>query len=216
MKRIIYTSMIMQKLGEAAYSLSELTNSSYTGKVHFPIISRISEDLEKDDELSVCIVRMEAGLTEGGEKLHKDNEEAFKKELDIVNESIGAKISYKIIATPFSETKDVFGKRFLDMYNEIESDCKVYADITYGTKTTALLIMNILNFAERFYNADIESIVYGKILFKDDKDGIPRPDLSSAEVCDVTMLYLLNNLTNSLDVSNGEEAKNVLKVFFGN
>jgi len=215
MKKIAFTAMTMQPLRNPLYSLGGKSKTSYNGKINFPLNVALAENLDESDELTVCIIKVTDGLTAKSEETFRKNEEVFRDELSKINESIGAKIQYKIIESDFSETRDAFGKRFMEMFEILENGCKIYADITFGTKPTSMLTMNILYFAEKFYDADIESVVYGKTVFKELPDGRSVPDPDNSKVCDVTILYLFNNLTNAMEVENGEKAKKIFRMFFG-
>jgi len=127
MKKIAFTAMTMQPLRNPLYSLSGKSRSSYSGKINFPLNAALAEKLDESDELTVCIIKVTDGLTAKSEETFRKNEEVFRDELSRINESIGAKIQYKIIESDFSETRDAFGKRFMEMFEILENGCKIYA-----------------------------------------------------------------------------------------
>ena len=130
------------------------------------------------------------------------------QELDSINSEIGAKISYETLESEFKETKDIHETRLKEILDKIEENTEIYADITYGPKPLPMILMCVISFAEKFLNCEVKSVIYGKVDF-DDNDKPCNPELY-----DVTSLYYLNNLTNSMVVDNGKEARQSLNEFF--
>ena len=85
---------------------------------------------------------------------------------------------------------------------------QIYADITFGPKPLPMILMCALSFAEKFLNCDVKSVIYGKVNFDDNNK------VTSPELYDVTSLYYLNNLTNSMIAADGKEARQNLDEFF--
>ena len=133
-----------------------------------------------------------------------------KEELDKINEKIGAKISYTEVRETFKETSDIVQSRFRQIVGTFEDDCEIYADMTYGPKTLTPVIFYALGFAEKFFDADIKNIVYGKAVFDKEKKAIP----GASELFDVTSLYYLNSLTNIMNAPDGKTALERLDKFF--
>ena len=148
------------------------------------------------------------------EKIEKIEEfvEIFKKELKSINAKIGAKVEYELITTEFVESRKKHEMRLSSMLSKIEKKSELYADITFGQKTLPMLLMCAFHFAERFFEADIKKIVYGKVDFIKHNDGITYPE--NPELYDVTSLYYLNNLIASMQASSGENALDLLNSFF--
>lgn len=215
MKKIAFMTMTMQQTFDALYYLSEKSKHLHGGKIYFPLNVVLADNLHKNDELTVCIIKMTDNLTPSLERNFDKYLERYKNEIESINKSIGAKIEYTIIDSDFVETRDAFGKRFMDLFDVLSDGVKIYADITFGTKPTSLIIMNVLHFAEKFFDADVDSVIYGKTGFIKKEDGNSVADPKSAKVCDVTVLYLLNNLTYSMNADSGDEARDAMKVFFG-
>ncbi|GHU06463.1 hypothetical protein FACS1894147_13190 [Spirochaetia bacterium] len=90
------------------------------------------------------------------------------------------------------------------MVDELTDGAAVYADITYGTKSMPIIVFGVLNFAEKFFNADIQNIVYGKVDF--DKDNNPI----NPELFDMTPLFYLNSLANTMECKDSDQAKKML------
>ena len=216
MKKLVFTTMAMQNVvngKDPVYKTTEKSKISLDHKMFFPISVKFTESLEKDDDVTICVLKMTDGVSPNGLNHYNENIKKFMEETTEIANRMEAKIQYKEIESDFSETKDAFGKRFMEMFDMLTEGCTVYADITFGSKPSAFLILNILYFAEKFYNADIDSVVYGRVLYKDEGEKTVL-DPESAKVCDVTILYLLNNLTSVMNVPDGNAAKEALKIFF--
>ena len=163
MKKTVITCMLLQKMHSALYSALQPeihVNSNYDEAIYFPINALMANQLQENDQLTVIILKFNDDMNPTNEKNFQANYQIFQNEMNKINETIGAKIEYKIIETDFVETNDVFAERSLNIFNILEQDCTIYTDITFGPKTATLLIMNLLSFAENFYDADIEAIIY--------------------------------------------------------
>ncbi|MBO5692022.1 MAG: hypothetical protein J6R96_09220 [Spirochaetaceae bacterium] len=216
MKKTVITCMLLQKMHSALYSALQPeihVNSNYAEAIYFPINALMANQLQKNDELTVIILKFNDDMNPTSENNFQANYQIFQNEMNKINETIGAKIEYKIIETDFVETNDVFAERFLNIFNILEQDCTIYTDITFGPKTATLLIMNLLSFAENFYDADIEAIIYGKTSFIATGDQT-ETTAKGGKVLDVSSLYFLNNLTDAIHAQSPQDAIQVLKELF--
>lgn len=201
--KIVFSAITMQAVSPVIYKSTENKAIEYNGEVRFPINALLAKTLRKDDEVKVVRIVIEGQFVEDYVKLQKE-------ELDKINETIGAKISYEEVRTSFKETSDIVQARFRQIIGKIEEDCEIYADITYGPKTLTPVLFYALGFAEKFFDADIKNIVYGKITFNKNKES----NSNSAELFDVTALYYLNSLTNVMSAPDGKTALERLDKFF--
>lgn len=216
MKKTVITCMLLQKMHSALYSALQPeihVNSNYAEAIYFPINALMANQLQKNDELTVIILKFNDDMNPTSENNFQANYQIFQNEMNKINETIGAKIEYKIIETDFVETNDVFAERFLNIFNILEQDCTIYTDITFGPKTATLLIMNLLSFAENFYDADIEAIIYGKTSFIATGEQT-ETTAKGGKVLDVSSLYFLNNLTDAIHAQSPQDAIQVLKELF--
>lgn len=182
-------------------------------KVKYPINAVLAEKLSKDDEVKVVLLKTTAENDTKKQWIER-NIQDYKDELNACN-TAGAKINYVILETEFDESQRVLEKRYKLMAEQLEEDCEIYADITFGIRTVPIVLIGVLNFAEKFFNADIKSIVYGKVEFVDDGKGGDQK-IISPEIFDVTGIYYLNHLTSSIEAPNAKAALDSLGVIFGN
>jgi hypothetical protein len=205
--KVVLSTIPLQVVNPVFYKSTENKAIEYKGEVRFPINGLLAKTLKKDDEVKVVRIVTEKEVSEDiSEEILKYQQE----ELDKINESIGAKISYEEVRETFKETSDIVQSRFRQIVGALENGCEIYADITYGPKTLTPVLFYALGFAEKFFDADIKNIVYGKAVFGKDKQPIP----DASELFDVTPLYYLNSLTNVMTAPDGKTALERLDKFF--
>ena len=195
MKKIVFATIPMQSITPQHYVCEENKAIEYDGNVRFPINGVLAKALRKDDDVKVVRI-----VTEG--KFSDENVAHQKEELEAINAGIGARIEYVEVTAPFKETSDIVESRFKQIVQTLEDGCAIFADMTYGPKTLTPVLFFALSFAEKFFDAEISNIVYGKITFNADKTA----DTSSAELYDVTPLYYLNSLTSVMSAPDSKTA----------
>lgn len=204
MKKIIFCDIPMKKnMNAMVYAGTGNTNCNYSKPVMFAINAVLAETLKKGDEVRVVLLRTLDKAGNSGK-----NSGLFMQELDSINSEIGAKISYETLESEFKETKDIHETRLKEILDKIEENTEIYADITYGPKPLPIILMCVISFAEKFLNCEVKSVIYGKVDFDDNN----KP--CNPELYDVTSLYYLNNLTNSMVAYSGKEARQSLNEFF--
>ena len=204
MKKIIFCDIPMKKnMNAMVYAGTGNTNCNYSKPVMFAINAVLAETLKKGDEVRVVLLRTLDKAGNSGK-----NSGLFMQELDSINSEIGAKISYETLESEFKETKDIHETRLKEIRDKIEENTEIYADITYGPKPLPMILMCVISFAEKFLNCEVKSVIYGKVDFDDNN----KP--CNPELYDVTSLYYLNNLTNSMVAYSGKEARQSLNEFF--
>lgn len=201
--KLVFSTIPMQVVDPVFYKSTENKAIEYEGEVRFPINGLLAKTLKKDDEVKVVRIITDGTTSDENAKLQKE-------ELDKINEKIGAKITYTEVRETFKETSDIVQSRFRQIVGTFEDDCEIYADMTYGPKTLTPVIFYALGFAEKFFDADIKNIVYGKAVFDKEKKAIP----GASELFDVTSLYYLNSLTNIMNAPDGKTALERLDKFF--
>ncbi|MBP3709333.1 MAG: hypothetical protein J6I73_02845 [Treponema sp.] len=203
MKKIIFCDIPMKSnLKAMVYKGTDNVNSCYDKPVIYPINAVLADTIKKNDEIKVILLRTE-NPTENNQK----NSDSFIQELNSINSDIGAKITYEILDSEFRETKDNHELRLKQMIDKIEEGSELFADITFGPKPLPMILMCVLSFAEKFLKCDVKSVVYGKVNFTGE-------NISNPELCDVTSLYYMNNLTNSMVAKDSIEARKTLDEFF--
>lgn len=192
--------MMMKQIKPCIYKVTGNSTIDYNGEVLFPINGLLSHALRKGDEVKVVLLKKE---DIGGNS--DKNADKFICELDGINVGIGAKIEYKILSTPHNESREVQEKLLREMVDELSEGVSIYADITFGPKSLPIIVFSVLNFAIKFFNAEIINIVYGKVDF--DKDNRPI----NPELFDMTALFYLNSIANTIECKDCNAAKKLLE-----
>lgn len=203
MKKIIFSTLPMKKtLNKMCYKVDGNSELAYEKEVIFPVNAVLARTLRKEDEVKVILVSKVD--MEGNSAV---NACFFEQELNVINEAIGAKIKYITIATPFVETKDTHEELLRELVANLEEGAELIADITYGPKPVPIVMFAVMNFAEKFFNCKIKNIVYGKVDFI---SGSTQP--LNPVLYDITPLYYLNSITNSMEYKNSSEAVEALDI----
>lgn len=204
MRKIVFSNLPMKRqLNKFHYVVDGNSTIDFDGEVIFPINSVLAKTLNAGENVKVVLIK-KLDL-EGNSDI---NAGEFMKELNLINRDLGAEIEYKIIDTPFEETKDTHEKLLRQLIDCLEDKCEVYSDITYGPKPLPIILFSVLNFSEKFFNANIKNIVYGKVDFVNIGDGKTEP--RNPVLFDVTPLYYLNSVTNSMECKSSDDAKRML------
>ena len=204
MKTIVFCDIpMLNKIDSHCYAHTGNAGSNYEKDVHFAINAVLGERLKAGDEVKAVLLQ-----TKDIEGKYLVNTQLFKDELDEINKDCGAKISYEMLCTDFEGSKENFEKMYRAILDFFEDDCAVYADITYGPMPLPMVLMAAMNFAEKFFNADIKGVFYGKVNFKDGKPVNP-------ELFDVTPLYYMSLFASSINASSSKNALLMLDAFFG-
>ena len=157
MKKIIFTNLVMQEPFLCKYEVDNSKELEYEHKVFFPINAILAKTLNKCDDVKVVIIKRD-NIANNNEK----NEKLLKDELNKINEKIGANITYKTLNYEYVEKISIHEKIIKDLIDEIEENAHILADITYGPKPQMISIFTALRFAEKFFNCEVDSIIYGK------------------------------------------------------
>lgn len=211
MKKIVFVDIPMKEMSEfhdaVCYAGTGNAGCSYNGRVIFPVNAVLAQKLKAGDEVKVVMLKTVTGKDSSGK-----NAGLFQQELDGINSAIGAEIVYEAIDSEFVETKQNHEKRLRAMLAKMEEGAELFVDITFGPKPLPMMMMCVLSFAEKFFDADVKKIVYGKVDFVRHDDGKKYPE--NPELYDITSLYYLNNLMGAMEAKDGEDALRALDAFF--
>ena len=202
MTKIVFVTIPIQEVKAVHYTSVENEAFEYDGKVMCPIDAVLAKTLKKGDDVKIVQIRTESDFTECNVKKQI-------QELENINKSIGANIHYDSVESPFKETSDIVELRFKQLVEKLEDGCEICADMTYGPKTLIPVLFYVLSFAEKFFDADIKHVIYGKILHNTKKESVP----DTAELYDVTPLYYLNSLTSVMSAPDSKTALERLNKF---
>lgn len=165
----------------------------------------IANNIGKEDRAKLVILELQrkSGAI-------KENTDYYLADIEKISAQSGVNIEHVVIPVPFNESKVTFQNAFAALIQELEDNAEIYVDITFGAKTTSLLLLSFLQFAETQFNCSVKMIDY----VQRDFDETEKPIIGSECIYDVTSLYYLNALMNNMDCKSGEEAVKTVKQFF--
>ena len=201
--KIIFTTIPMKEHIEALhYPVAGNKAIEYEGAVSFPVNAVLAKTMQKGETVKVVRLMNDTGAS-------KQNAERFRAELESVNKAIGANISFYDIVESFTEDKETHEMRFRKLLDFPEPGAEIIADITYGQKTLPIVLFCALHFAEKFFNANIKHIIYGKVEFE-------RGQIKAGTqvLYDLTPLYYLDSLTAAMEAPDGQAAIKAIDTFF--
>lgn len=204
MKKIIFTNLVMQEPFLCKYEVDNSKELEYEHKVFFPINAILAKTLNKCDDVKVVIIKRD-NIANNNEK----NEKLLKDELNKINEKIGANITYKTLNYEYVEKISIHEKIIKDLIDEIEENAHILADITYGPKPQMISIFTALRFAEKFFNCEVDSIIYGKTEFVEE-NGVTKS--SKSVIFDMLNICLIDSLTATMEFKDGDDAKKALNL----
>ena len=204
MNKIVFVTLMMaDDMHKRHFPVDGNSLIEYPGETYYAINSVLAHTLKKEDNVKVILLE-----TNAGEKAGKKNAELFETELNELNKC-GASISYQTITSEFTGDKSKYKELYKTLVKNLTQGAELYADITFGIKTLPIIILNALQFGEKFFDCNIGNVIYLKTEFKDGKivDG-------SQCIFDITPLYMLSSFTNTIECSSGERAIAALDALF--
>lgn len=206
MKKIFIGSTKLAKKMEEIQYHSATKKIKETDAFYYGLSTIIENNVsEEDDDISLIILELQRKTG-----AIKENTDFYLQDLHKIEKSKKVNISHKTIELPFNESKTTFQKAFFELIQVLEENAEIYVDITFGAKTTSLLLFSFLQFAENYFNCDVKMINY----VQRDYDDNENPIIGSECIYDVTSLYYLNTLMNEMKCKNGSEAVETVKQFF--
>jgi len=204
MKLIITTVPMKKNVSSFFYPVVGNSLIEYNGEVCFPVNAVLAKTLQKGEQGKVLFLSTSGGT----ENYSKNNIELFKTELTKINAGIGADLSWEIIDVPFDPQIEVFEQLVSGIIAKFEKNCQIIADITYGIKPLPMILICALQFAEKYFDASILNIIYGKAEFNQQNKPI------NPKLYDISSLFYLNKLIGAMECESGEIASKILNDFF--
>lgn len=206
MKKIVIVTIPMKKIEAIHYVPKGKFMSDYPHQVHYAINAFLAQTLTKEDNVKPILIK-----TIGGANAGDENAKIFINELNEINSNCGASIETPIIIeTDFEPEKNQFHKIFLNVVKELDYNAQIFSDFTFGQKAYPVLLLSVLQFAEKYYQSEIKNIIYGKVEY--DKENKIIYDKS--KMYDISLLYGVSSLSNIIKTSSAEKAIQAIDTFF--
>ena len=199
MKKIIICNIPMREyIANTVYSSDDRSLPVSDKPYRYPINSLLSQTVNAEDELKIILL-----IKKDGNTFYEKNTADYKREIEDICRTTGAKAEFVSIDTAFSQEKENHEQLMKRLVDEIDTGAHIMVDITYGPKDLPIVIFSALNFAEKFLKCEIDNIVYGQATFKDDK-------VVGSTICDMIPLYCLSSVTNTIKCDEPEKARQML------
>lgn len=199
MKKLIICNIPMREsVDQAVYASNDRSLPVSDRGVRYPINALLEKTISDNDEVKVIL-------------LSKNDKYSFSRQhisefIDELNQAIVAynvTPTIKIIDTEFKQDKLVHEQLMGRLVEEIDDEAHIMVDITYGPKDLPIVIFAAIGFAEKFLDCEIDAIVYGQASFVDGK-------AVNQKICDMSSLYYLSSVTNSIRCSEPNKARKTL------
>lgn len=187
MKKILTIAPLQHvEPGNLIYDAVNNEKLQYPVPTCFPVLPLIHGYVEPGDAVEVFVLTME------NHEIAQENYRAIEREVTGLCAEIGASCVVSKIGIPFDETVETHLDTFKTLIGKISDHDTVLADITYGPKCLAIVLMMAMNYGYRVCKeCTIKCFVYGSLDFR---DGHP----CGKRIYDITSLFLMDQIVNEL------------------
>lgn len=200
MKKTIICNIPMKEVvDQSVYVSDDLSVQVSDRAVRYPINALLEKNMSSEDEIKIILLLKKDDLG-----YYEKNKAEFEKELEEVNAQCNAKINVKVIDTEFSQERAIHEQLMGSIVDAIDNESHIIVDITYGPKDLPIIIFTALGFAEKFLECEIDAIIYGQGNFVDGH-------VVNTKICDMSPLYYLTSVTNTINCDDPEKARKTLK-----
>lgn len=201
MKKIIICNIPVQEKGDKIQYMSNDQSLPTSDQAYmYPINSFLSQTIKSNDELKVILL-----IKKDEKNFYEAHINTFKQEMDNICKNIGIKVEYVSIATAFNQKKASHEQLIIKLIDEIDVKAHIMIDITYASKDFPIIIFTVLNFVEKFFDCEIDNIIYCQPEFNQSNQ------VKKAEICDMIPLYYLNSVTDIIQCDDPSKAKQMMK-----
>jgi len=158
-------------------------------ETRFPIVQVMVETAKEKDSIQILAIRQENADTDR-------NFSFFQREL---KERGFSTALIKEITLPENQNTANLLNLLQKIVEELPTEARVYACITYGTKSIPIITMASLNCAEKMNpEMEIGGIYYGEVQRE-------NGEIKSSNLCDLTALYQLSTIVSQMNSSENAE-----------
>jgi len=170
------------KLNKCIYNSNENTKLIYNHETRFPIIPVIANNVSSGDKIKIVVI-----LTDYENA--RNNYKYLKEEVEDLSKTMGFYYEFQDVNTEYDESIHIQLKLFSDIISKVRDNEELYACITYGTKTTPIILTMALNYAYKIKkNVSVETVVYGRYDFNTNKSYIH----------DTTSLFYMDSIVSKM------------------
>lgn len=187
MKKILTIAPLQHvEAGNLIYQAVNNEKLQYNVPTCYPVLPLIHGYMAVGDSAEVFI------LTAEDHQTALENYKIIECEIQKLCTQIGASCAVNKINIPFDETVETHLNTFKALVEKISNGDTILADITYGSKCLAILLMMALNYGYRACkNCTVDCFIYGSLDFR---EGHP----CGRRIYDITSLFLMDQIVNEL------------------
>jgi len=189
-KKFIFTAPFQKEgqLNKVIYQTDEKSLFKY-GETSFPIIPAINAYVEENDKIEIISIMTDCSPKSEDYPNSAKNYGRFKAEIKELAKKNNFKYELVEIATPYNERIQDHLQLYADIISKIGDDEIIYADITYGTKPTPIVLIMALNYAYKLRkNTDIGAVIYGSF----------DPVTANSYIHDVSPLFFMDAISGTM------------------
>ena len=198
-KTVICNIPMREKVTKTIYRSDDLSVPVSSREVMYPINAFFEKTLSKGDEIDFVLLAKTDEYSSSEENIAH-----FKAEFSEISKGLEIKANFRVINTAFSQKPSVHEELMEKLVDNITTNSQIYSDMTYGPKDMSIILFTALRFADKFLNCQIENIIYGQANFKDG-------EAFNTKIYDMMPLFYLNSLTETVNCSDPENARKMLK-----
>ncbi len=198
MRKVFLSTISMQKVEAFVYASEEYKKSSATA---FPITILLENNCQKGDEAAMLTIVTEGG----GDNIAEANYGDFRRQVLAIAERQGIRLELIKVGMSARSNSDSHRRLYAALLEKLQDGDEIHADITYGFKSTPIVIFAAMNQAYQLKpDIDVAEIMYGN-LYNGSREKTP-------ELFDVTSLFYLNSLSGILGAmeDNGVHKQDVI------
>ena len=197
MKKYFITAISNQRRLSACRYETNQADLQYDGETAYPVMHLLANHIQPGDAAEVIAIDFQDNPPE--------NFDLLKEDLCALERKFQTKITLTVLSHGLSETNYEHRNLFKLLVQGIEDCSTVYADLTYGTKPTPMVIALALFWIEliRKYT-DVAQLIYGRIFWK-----APQV-IDRACIYDVTDILKIVNLTQRMEAIGGENTEEAI------
>lgn len=168
-------------------------------EVIFPVECIINGYSDHDEQIMLI------ALLEKGNVDCEDNLKLMQERISNVTDTKNIKVIIKKVYISPEETIENHLITFKNIISLLEDGDELFSCITFGTKPTPIIQMMALNFAyKNLKNVTIGVVAYGKVNREHNKP-------VSYFIYDITALFFMNNIVDTLSALNADDAFNKIE-----
>lgn len=194
-KKLFVTTAARQRLDTPDSFYEPVNNPKllYEYPNAYPILSAVNGYVDEGDQVELLVIRMDPADTEGKETAFRN----FQTVCTLVKELCQkkkAEFSFRELIVPDDESISTHFSMFERLIEVVAAEkCRIYMDLTYGTKPQMIPLFMTMNFVYQSKSgSDAEMMIYGNYNFQ----------TKQKKIYDVTPLCIMDQIVNKLGARN--------------